>query len=264
VPLVSAPDLPTTLYAEVANVAADGRGRPLARLVLLRPGDGLSDVSVAQIGHAFIMSHGRLADRNKRILGEVVETALAPPGGLNWYGLEVSEGTWVVTVRLADEKTAHALASTRRALLHPVIEKDALKQRGETVDERTLSKVLQAALQPVIDAMARAEVRLKRLETALTADPFGDALRGRGDAGRQVLERLKQLQRERDPVGTAISERRPPLFSSHPTLDELGRRRDPDEAPPPDPADPDPVGTEIRRKRPPSVRPVGVSLRVKR
>jgi hypothetical protein len=112
------------------------------------------------------------------------------------------------------------------------------------------------------------EVRLfrRRLFAAFwarqEADPFGDAVRGRGDAGRQMLERLKRLQRERDPVGAAISERRPPLFSSHPTLDELGRRPEPDEAPPLNPSDP--FGDAVTRPRPPRRRPVGVSLRVKR
>jgi hypothetical protein len=261
-PLVPAPDLPTTLYGEVASVGTDGRGRDVAYLVLLKPGDGLTDTAVAEIAHRFIMVNARLAWRGGKVIGEIVESAVAPPGNLNWHGLEAAEGTWVAAIRVTDEETGHALASTRRVVLHPVVERDAAK-RGGTMDERTLSKVLQAALQPVIDAMARAEVRLKQLEEAVRSDPFGDAVRGRGDAGRQVLERLKRLQRERDPVGAAISERRPPVVPSRPALGALAHDA-PDEAPPPDPADPDPVGTEIRRKRPPSVRPVGVSLRVKR
>jgi hypothetical protein len=173
--------------------------------------------------------------------------------------LEAAEGTWVVTVRVTDEEITHALASTRRVVLHPVVERDALKQRGETVDERTLSKVLQAALAPVIDAMARAEVRLKRLEAALTADPFGDALRGRGDAGRQVLGRRKRLLERVDPVGAAIAERRLPVVPAHPTLEAL--QDAPDEAPL-NPADP--FGDAVTRPRPPRRRPVGVSLPIKR
>jgi hypothetical protein len=207
------------------------------------------------------LSGARLADRNKRIISEVVETALAPPGGLDWYGLQVPSGAWVVTVRLASEEIAHALASTRRAVLHPVIERDRdAAKRGDDVDERTLNRILQTALAPVIDAMARAEIRLERLETALTADPFGDAVRGRGDAGRQVLERLKRLQRERDPVGTAIAERRPPAIPVHPTLAALADD-EPDEAP----LNPsDPFGDAVTRPRPPRRRPVGVSLPMKR
>jgi hypothetical protein len=137
---------------------------------------------------------------------------------------------------------------------------DAVK-RGDDVDEKTLTRILQAALAPVIDATVRAEVRLKRLEEALRADPFAEALRGRGDAGVRELERRNRLLERVDPVGAAIAERRPPVAPSHQTLDALADD-EPDEAPPPDQADLDPVGTEIRRKRPPSVRPVGV-VRVK-
>jgi hypothetical protein len=255
-PLVPAPDLPTTLYGEVASVGTDGRGRDVAYLVLLKPGDGLTDTAVAEIAHRFIMVNARLAWRGGKVIGAVVESAVSPPGNLNWHGLLVPEGTWVVTVRLTDEETAHALASARRVVLHPVVERDAAK-RGDDVNEKVLTRILQAALQPVIDAMARAEVRLKRLETALTADPFADAVRGRGDAGRQVLERLKRLQRERDPVGAAIAERRPPAVPSHPTLDALADD-EPDEAPL-NPADP--FGDAVTRPRPPRRRPVGVSLK---
>ena len=254
-PVIPALDLPTTLYAEVAGLGADGRGRAVAHLVLLRPGDGLTEDAVLEIAHRFVLAGARLADRNTRIIGEVVESAAAPPGGMNWHGLQVPEGTWIVTVRLADEETAHALASTRRALLHPVVEKDA--KRGDDVDEKTLTRLLRAALAPVIDATVRAEVRLKRLEEALRADPFGEAVRGRGDAGMRELERLKQRQREADPVGTAISARRRPVVPAHPTLAALADDR-PDETSL-DPADP--FGDAVTRPRPPRRRPVGVSLR---
>jgi hypothetical protein len=263
VPLVSAPDLPATLYAEVAGL--DARGRDVARLVLLRPGDGLTEDAVLEIAHRFILSGARLADRNKRILGPIVESGVAPPGGLDWHGLQVPEGTWVAAIRVTDEETAHALASTRRVVLHPMVEagQQEATKRGDEVDERTLSKVLQAALQPLLDAAVRAEIRLRRLETALVRDSFADALRARGDAGVRELERRKRLLERVDPVGAAVIAPRAPLVPTHPTLGALAHDA-PDEAPPPDPTDPDPVGREIRRKRPPSVRPVGVSLRVKR
>ena len=128
------------------------------------------------------------------------------------------------------------------------------------MDERTLSKVLQAALQPLLDAATRAEVRLKRLEEALRADPFAEALRARGDAGVRELERRKRLLERVDPVGAAIAERRPPVVPAHPTLDALADD-EPDEAPL-NPADP--FGDAVTRPRPPRRRPVGVSLGVKR
>ncbi|MCL6553878.1 MAG: hypothetical protein K6W08_12270 [Firmicutes bacterium] len=257
-PTVPAPALPATLYAEVAGLGADGRGRDVAHLVLLRPRDGLTEDAVLEIAHRFVLADARLAERHGRLIGEVVESAVAPPGGLDWHGLRVPEGTWVAKVRLPDEETVHALASTRRVLLHPVVERDAAK-RGDDVDEKTLTRILKAALAPVIDAAARAEVRLKRLEEVLWADPFGEAVRGRGDAGRQVLERLKRQARQIDPVGAAIAERRPPLVPAHPTLEAL--HDEPDEAPL-DPADP--FGDAVTRPRPHRRRPVGVSLRAKR
>jgi hypothetical protein len=259
VPLVSAPDLPAVLRAAVVGLGADGRGRDVAYLALLRPGDGLTEDAVLEIAHKFVLSGARLADRNKRIIGEVVESAVAPPGGLDWHGLQVPEGTWVAAIRVTDEEIAHALASTRRALLHPVVKRDAAK-RGDDVDEKTLTRILQAALRPVIDATVRAEVRLKRLEEVLRADPFGDALRARGDSGVRELERRKRLLERVDPVGAAIAERRPPAVPSHPTLDALADD-ELDEAPL-NPADP--FGDAVTRPRPPRRRPVGVSLPIKR
>jgi hypothetical protein len=261
VPLVSAPDLPAVLRAEVAGLGTDGRGRDVAHLVLLRPGDGLTEDAVLEIAHRFILSGARLADRSGKVIGAVVESALAPPSGLDWHGLRVPSGTWLAAVRLSSEEVAHSLKSVKRLALHPVVEKDVLKQqRGEAVDGKVLTRLLQEALQPVIDAMVRTEVRLKRLEKALRADPFAEVLRECGGAGRQMLERLKRLQRERDPVGAAIAERRPPVVPTHPTLDALADD-EPDEAP----LDPsDPFGDAVTRPRPPRRRPVGVSLRVKR
>ncbi len=256
-PLRSAPSLPSTLYAEVTNVRDDS----IAFLVLLRPGDGLTDDAILDVAHKFIAGGARLADRSGRVVGDLVQSGLAPPGGVNWHGLPVPEGTWVVAVRLADAAMAHVFKSNRRLTLHPVVE--TAKGGEDDVDERTFSRVLAAAMRPVSEALAAVEVRLKRLEQRVRPDPFGDAVRGRGDAGVRELQRLKQRQREVDPVGSAISERRLPLFDSHPTLDALGRARDPEEAPPP-PDTSDPFGDAVTRKRPPLRRPLGVAAPPKR
>jgi hypothetical protein len=118
-PVVPAPALPTKLYAEVAGLGVDGRGRDVAHLVLLRPRDGRTGDAVLGTGHRFLLVQARLVDWNGKIIGEVVESAAVPPGGLDWYGLRVPAGAWVGTVRVGDEKTRHALASARRVLLHP-------------------------------------------------------------------------------------------------------------------------------------------------
>ncbi len=259
--LRTAPDLPGTFYAQVARLGADGRGRTVAYLALLTPGEGLTEDAVLEIAHKFILSGARLADRSGKVLGEVVESGIAPPGGVNWHGLQVPEGTWHVAVRLRGEEIEHDLKSTRRVVLHPVTE--ATKWGEGDVDRQTLEAVLRAALRPVVEAMGNVEVRLKHLEQRVRADPFGDAVRGRGDAGTRELQRLKRQQQATDPVGAAIAERRPPLLSYHPTLDALGRARTPNEAPPPpDPVDP--FGAEVTRKRPPLRRPVGVAAAPKR
>jgi len=252
------PDLPAALYAEVANVGTDGKGRPLAHLALLAPGDGLTEDAVLEIAHRFVLAGARLADRNGQPIGEVVETAVAPPGGLQWHGRQVPEGTWVAAVRLRDEETAHAVRSVRRMVLHPV--EGATKGGAANVDRQTLEQVLRAALRPVVEAVGEVEVRLKRVEQRLAADPFGDAVRGRGDAGTRELQRLKSLLRRVDPVGAAITERRPPVVPGHPVLDPLAQEEG--DASPLDPADP--FADAVTRPRPPRRRPLGVSAPRKR
>jgi hypothetical protein len=249
------PDLPATLYTEIVGVGADGKGRPLAHLALLAPGEGLTENAVLEIAHRFVLARARLADRGGQPIGEVVESALVPPGGLQWHGRQVPEGTWLVAVRV-DEEVAHALKSARRMILHPV---EGATKRGDDVDRQTLQQVLRAALRPVVEAVGEVEVRLKRVEQRLAADPFDDALRGRGDAGTRELQRLKSLLRRVDPVGAAITERRPPGVSGHPVLDALAQEED---ASPLDPTDP--FADAVTRPRPPRRRPLGVSGRPKR
>jgi hypothetical protein len=80
----------------------------------------------------------------------------------------------VATVRLRDEEVADAVQSVRRMILHPV--EGATKRGADDVDRQTLEQVLRAALRPVVEAVGEVEVRLKRVEQRLAADPFGDAV----------------------------------------------------------------------------------------
>lgn len=66
-------------------------------------GDTVSDVQVRNAAHEFLMRSRRIRDMHRvDAKADLVESALAPPGGLTWHGKFVPEGTWVGAVKVHD------------------------------------------------------------------------------------------------------------------------------------------------------------------
>lgn len=66
-------------------------------------GDIVSDDQVQKAAHEFLMRSRRIRDMHANdIKADLVESAIAPPGGMNWHGKFVPEGTWVGAVKVQD------------------------------------------------------------------------------------------------------------------------------------------------------------------
>lgn len=189
-------------------------------------------------------AHETLVSRRPVLRGDarIVESMVAPPGGLNWHGRWVPAGGWVGAVKFGDAGWRNV-----RDLLKPgsdattngggepmdtrdKVFSDAVRgivpEKPETIDAELilLRQVVTEALRPLIFQLEELASRVRRVTTSIRApdDPFGQAVRG---GPLTAAEQLAQKRRaERDPFGTAVREVRPTLVVGHRFLRDKRRR----------------------------------------
>jgi hypothetical protein len=78
-------------------------------------GDVFSDVQIMDAAHEFMLRGGEVRDMHRRVVqAKVVESVIVPPGGLNWYGTFIPEGSWAVAIKVFDEVVWQAIKSGAR------------------------------------------------------------------------------------------------------------------------------------------------------
>src|SRR3990170_8471106 len=78
-------------------------------------GDVVSDKQIRDAAHAYLTESRKIKDMHTQdVKADIVESAIAPPGGLNWYGKVVPEGTWVGAFKVHDSAEWDRITRHRR------------------------------------------------------------------------------------------------------------------------------------------------------
>lgn len=163
--------------------------------------------------------------------GTIIESMIVPPGGVNWHGTYVPEGTWVGAVQFSDAGWRNArdllkpgsdvttnegggAMDTRDKTFSDAVRATVPQATHEVVDAELVRVVRQAvdeALRPLLFQMQEIDARIRRAITGIRQpeDTFGAAVRGGPLTAAEKADAAKR--RERDPFGAAVMEKREPL-----------------------------------------------------